>query len=93
VMLDKRGMSMAGVMGLTATVVTVTGSLLIGGIWLGDVSSMAKDNKAKLGAVQEIKTDQAVIKERIKNINKQLTGQATMLNNILTAIKNGHRSE
>ena len=45
-MLDKRGMSMAGVMGLTATVVTVTGSLLIGGIWLGDVSSMAKDNKA-----------------------------------------------
>ena len=51
-MLDKRGMSMAGVMGLTATVVTVTGSLLIGGIWLGDVSSMAKDNKAKLGAFQ-----------------------------------------
>ena len=86
-------MSMAGATSLAATIVIVASSLLVGGIWLGDVSSMAEDNKVKLQSVQTITTDQAVIKEKIKNINRQLTGQATMLNNILTGIKNGHRSE
>ena len=83
---------MTGAMSLAATIITVSGSLLIGGIWLGDVSSMAEDNKVKLQSVQTITMDQAVIKEKIKNINKQLENQAAMLRNILTAIRNGHGS-
>ena len=85
-------MSMAGATSLAATIVIVASSLLVGGIWLGDVSSMAEDNKVKLQSVQTITTDQAVIKEKIKNINRQLESQATTLQTILAAIRNGNRS-
>ena len=85
-------MSMAGATSLAATIVIVTSSLLVGGIWLGDVSSMAEDNKVKLQSVQTITTDQAVIKEKIKNINRHLESQATTLQTILAAIRNGNRS-
>lgn len=65
-------MSVGGIVALGVTLVPVIGALIGVGIWVGGVDAVAQDNRSKVTQIQKVIIEQAIVREQIKGIRKDL---------------------
>ena len=57
------------------TMVTAAAAFVAGGIWIGAIEVKAENALLAAGKVSKIQIDQAVIRERVHNLNEKLDEQ------------------